>query len=86
MTIVGSPVVPATVKSAVSSGGLENVSIVFYNSIFSLIKKLKSLDYWTVGLEMDTEEDISNINLNNQKVALFIGSEERGLSLSLIHI
>tara|TARA_Y100000741_G_scaffold361407_1_gene345322 strand:+ start:676 stop:1410 length:735 start_codon:yes stop_codon:yes gene_type:complete len=65
---------------SVSSGGLENVNIVFYNSIFSLIKKLKSLDYWTIGLEMDTEEDISNINFNNQKVALFIGSEESGLS------
>ena len=65
---------------AVSSGGIENVNIVFYNSIFSLIKKLKSLDYWTVGLEMDTEEDISNINFNDQKVALFIGSEESGLS------
>ena len=65
---------------AVSSGGLENVNIVFYNSIFSLIKKLKSLDYWTIGLEMDTEEDISNVNFNDQKVALFIGSEESGLS------
>ena len=65
---------------SVSSGGLENVNIVFYNSIFSLIKKLKSLDYWTIGLEMDTEEDISNINFNDQKVALFIGSEESGLS------
>ena len=65
---------------AVSSGGLENVNIVFYNSIFSLIKKLKSLDYWTIGLEMNTEEDISNVNFNDQKVALFIGSEESGLS------
>ena len=65
---------------AVSSGGIENVNIVFYNSIFSLIKKLRSLDYWTVGLEMDTEEDISNIKFNDQKVALFIGSEESGLS------
>ena len=29
---------------------------------------------------MDTKEDISNINFNDQKVALFIGSEESGLS------
>ena len=64
----------------ISSGGLENVNIVFYNSIFSLIKKLKSLEYWTVGLEMNTEEDLLNVDLNNQKVALFIGSEENGLS------
>ncbi len=64
----------------ISAGGLENINIVFYNSIFSLIKKLKSLDYWTVGMEMDTKDDLSNVDLNKQKVALFIGSEENGLS------
>ena len=64
----------------ISSGGLENVNIVFYNSIFSLIKKLKSLEYWTVGLEMNTKEDLLNVDLSKQKVALFIGSEENGLS------
>ena len=65
---------------AISSGGLENVNIVFYNSIFSLIKKLKSLEYWTVGLQMNTKDDLLKIDLNKQKVALFIGSEENGLS------
>ena len=65
---------------AISSGGLENVNIVFYNSIFSLIKKLKSLEYWTVGMEMNTKDDLLNVDLNEQKVALFIGSEENGLS------
>ena len=65
---------------AISSGGLENVNIVFYNSIFSLIKKLKSLEYWTVGMEMNTIDDLLNVDLNKQKVSLFIGSEENGLS------
>ena len=64
----------------ISSGGLENVNIVFYNSIFSLIKKLKSLEYWTVGMEMNTKDDLFNLDLSKQKVALFIGSEESGLS------
>ncbi len=64
----------------ISSGGLENVNIVFYNSIFSLIKKLKSLEYWTVGMEMNTKDNLLNVDLNNQKIALFIGSEENGLS------
>ena len=68
---------------AISSGGLENVNIVFYNSIFSLIKKLKSLEYWTVGMEMNTKEDLLNVDLNSQKVALFIGSEENGLSMEI---
>ena len=65
---------------SISSGGLENVNVVFYNSIFSLIKKIKSLDYWTIGLDMNADENISNISFNDQKVALFIGSEESGLS------
>ena len=64
----------------IASGGLENVNIVFYNSIFSLIKKLKSLEYWTVGMEMNTKDDLLNVDLSKQKVALFIGSEESGLS------
>ena len=64
----------------ISSGGLENVNIVFYNSIFSLIKKLKSLEYWTVGMEMNAKDDLLNLDLSKQKVALFIGSEESGLS------
>ena len=68
---------------AISSGGLENVNIVFYNSIFSLIKKLKSLEYWTVGMEMNTKENLLNVDLNSQKVALFIGSEENGLSMEI---
>jgi 23S rRNA (guanosine2251-2'-O)-methyltransferase len=29
---------------------------------------------------MNTKEDLLNVDLNNQKVALFIGSEENGLS------
>ena len=29
---------------------------------------------------MNTQEDLFDVDLNNQKVALFIGSEEKGLS------
>ena len=29
---------------------------------------------------MNTQEDLFDVDLNNQKVALFIGSEENGLS------
>ena len=36
--------------------------------------------YWTVGMEMNTKDDLLNVDLNKQKVALFIGSEENGLS------
>ena len=51
-----------------------------YNSIFSLIKKLNSLDIWTIGLDMRGNTRISDINFNEQNVALFLGSEEKGMS------
>ena len=65
---------------SIASGGLEKVEIIFYNSIFSLIKKFNSLDIWTIGLDMTGEMEINNVDLKKQKYALFVGSEENGLS------
>ena len=49
-------------------------------SFFSLLKKIKANNYWTIGLDMSTKDKIKDINLTNQKVALVLGSEENGLS------
>ena len=38
---------------AISSGGMEFINIVMYNSIFSLIKKLQNLGFWIIGLDMN---------------------------------
>ena len=65
---------------SIASGGLEKVEIIFYNSIFSLIKKFNSIDVWTIGLDMNGEVEIDNIDLKTQNYALFVGSEENGLS------
>jgi 23S rRNA (guanosine2251-2'-O)-methyltransferase len=65
---------------SIASGGLEKVEILFYNSIFSLIKKFNSMDIWTIGLDMTGEMEINNVDLKKQKYALFVGSEENGLS------
>ena len=51
-----------------------------YNSIFSLIKKLNNLDIWTVGLDMDGDVRIDDIDFNQQNIAIFLGSEEKGIS------
>ena len=65
---------------AISSGGMEYVNIVMYNSIFSLIKKIKNLGYWTIGLDMNSSNQIKDLDLKNQNIALVVGSEETGLS------
>ncbi len=64
----------------ISSGGLEKIDILEYKSIFSLLKKFQSLDVWTIGLDMDGEVEIESLDLGSQKLAFFIGSEEKGLS------
>jgi 23S rRNA (guanosine2251-2'-O)-methyltransferase len=51
-----------------------------YNSIFSLIKKIKNLGYWTIGLDMNSSNQIKDLDLKNQNIALIVGSEETGLS------
>jgi 23S rRNA (guanosine2251-2'-O)-methyltransferase len=63
-----------------SSGALEYVDIVFYNSIFSLIKQLKKYDFWTIGLDMQSDTRVNLDEIINQKISLFVGSEEKGLS------
>ena len=63
-----------------SSGALEYVDIVLYNSIFSLIKQLKKYDFWTIGLDMQSNTKVSLNEIINQKISLFVGSEEKGLS------
>ncbi len=68
---------------SISSGGLERIDILMYNSIFSLIKKFNSLDVWTIGLDMDGNTEIEDIDLSNQNVAIFLGSEESGLSVEI---
>ena len=65
---------------AISSGGMEYINIVMYNSIFSLIKKIKNLGYWTIGLDMNSSNQIKDLDLKNQNIALIVGSEETGLS------
>ena len=47
------------------------------------IKKFNSLDIWTLGLDMTGEIEISDIDLKSQKYALFVGSEESGLSVEV---
>ena len=67
----------------IASGGMEFIDIVLYNSIFSLLKKIKSNNYWTIGLDMSSKNKIKEINLVDQKIALVLGSEQNGISLEI---
>ena len=62
---------------------MEYIDIVLYNSIFSLLKKINSNNYWTIGLDMNSKNKIKEINLVDQKIALVLGSEQNGISLEI---
>ena len=59
---------------------MEFTNIVMYNSIFSLIKKLQNLGFWIIGLDMNSSNEIKDLDLKNQNIALIVGSEGTGLS------
>ena len=40
----------------------------------------ENLDIWTVGLDMEGDIEIDEINFNQQNIAIFLGSEEKGIS------
>ncbi len=69
--------ITGTVSKA-SAGAIEHVRIHIATNINSAIKRLKEVGVWVVALEADSENSISNIDLD-MDVALVIGSEGKGI-------
>ena len=69
----------------ISSGGSELVPFVVVTNLVRTIKKMKLSNVNIVGAEKNGEMDYKEIVLE-KKNALIIGSEDKGLKLSLIHI
>lgn len=76
-----SPISSAVISA--SAGAIENLNILTFNSIFSLLKKMKTHDYWTFGLEKLKEESISIDNIGDSNIAIIVGNEKSGLSNEL---
>ena len=77
-----SPISSAVISS--SAGAIENLNILTFNSVFSLLKKMQTNDYWAFGLEKLEEDSISINNIGDSNIAIFVGNEKSGLSKELI--
>ena len=77
-----SPISSAVFSS--SAGAIEDLNILTYNSIFSLVKKMRSNDYWIFGVEKGIENSINIDDIPNANIAILLGNEKSGLSKELL--
>ena len=77
-----SPISSAVFAS--SAGAIEDLNILTYNSIFSLVKKMRSNDYWIFGVEKGIENSININDMPNANIAILLGNEKSGLSNELL--
>ena len=76
-----SPISSAVFSS--SAGAIEELNILTYNSIFSLVKKMRSNDYWLFGVEKGMESSINIEQMPTSNIAILLGNEKTGLSSEL---
>lgn len=62
-----------------SSGAVSHIPIIDNQNVNQLIKKLKTFNYWIVGLDMDGDKEYKDYDFTGN-VALVIGSEGSGIS------
>ena len=62
-----------------SSGAFEIIPYIQVVNLISTIKELKSIGYWVIGLTHTANSNINNISLDFEKIAIILGSEEKGL-------
>ena len=77
-----SPISPAVISSSV--GAIENLNVLIFNSVFSLVKKMKTFNYWTFGIEKSRDDSVDIPSIDSSRIAIFLGNEESGLSEELI--
>ena len=63
----------------ISSGAISHIPIIDNQNINQLIKKLKTYNYWIVGLDMDGDKEYTDYDFTGN-IALVIGSEGSGIS------
>jgi 23S rRNA (guanosine2251-2'-O)-methyltransferase len=71
-------VTPAATKAA--AGAAEHLPIALVGGLPAAIERLKVLDVWVVGLDMDGDVAVHDLPTLPGRVALVLGSEGKGLS------
>ena len=77
-------ITPTVHKTA--SGGLQGLSIFETNNLSDIIKKLKKNNIQVIGTADSAINTIYEANINNNGVAVILGSEDKGVSKSLLSL
>jgi 23S rRNA (guanosine2251-2'-O)-methyltransferase len=71
-------VTPTVAKAA--AGAIEYLNIALVAGIPSALERLRREKIWTVGLDADGEDDLDQVQVLSEPVALVLGAEGDGLS------
>jgi 23S rRNA (guanosine2251-2'-O)-methyltransferase len=69
---------PSAVKAA--AGAVEHLSIALVAGVPAALEQLSRAGVWSVGLDATGSESVYELSVADQKVALVLGAEGRGLS------
>ncbi|MBF0120877.1 MAG: 23S rRNA (guanosine(2251)-2'-O)-methyltransferase RlmB [Desulfobacterales bacterium] len=69
---------PTPAVSKASAGAIEHMKISKVTNITNSIKKLKSMDFWVVGMDKLGDKSIYDVDLTGP-IAIIIGSEGKGI-------
>tara|TARA_B100000902_G_scaffold34898_1_gene42049 strand:+ start:218 stop:1054 length:837 start_codon:yes stop_codon:yes gene_type:complete len=70
-------ITPTVSKTA--QGAIEHIPIATTSGIPKALTRLKELGVWTVGMDMTADEDIYDLRVARDPLALVLGSEGKGL-------
>ena len=77
-------ITPVVHKAA--SGGLQGLAVFETNNILDIIKKLKKNNIQIIGTTDSAVNTIYEISVNDTGVAVILGSEDQGISKSLLNL
>lgn len=63
-----------------SVGTINKTKIIRVSNLNYFIEKIKKENFFVVGLEADGDKTLNELDLKNEKVAIVVGSENKGIS------
>lgn len=70
----------------ISSGAVNKVDIIKVNSLSVAIKKLKENDWWTIALDVHTDNNYLDVNYKDMNFALILGAEGEGITKTILNM
>ncbi len=69
-----------------SAGAINHINVIKVNSLVNAVQKLKEHNYWVIASDHHAEDNYSEIDYTDMKIALVMGAEHSGISRALLKL